>query len=330
MTSDNSNFISANLNDMLPAELQNAVVAIGNFDGVHRGHQAVLALTRDIAHSESRPAVVMTFEPHPRSYFSPDAPVFRLSGADLKSLILKKLGLDGMVVVPFDKNLASTSAEDFVASILVDQLNVGHVVTGYNFHFGKGRGGTPEFLQESGKKLGFAVTTVPSFGDEGGLSVSSSRIRKSLETGEVVEAAALLGYRWNVGGEVKMGKQLGRTLGFPTANISLPDHARLANGIYAVRLRRENGKIYDGVASFGRRPTFDNGAELLETYIFDFDDDIYGENITVSLFGYLRAEEKFEAVDALIEQMNKDKAEAIALLASVQPLSALDGRLNFT
>ena len=329
MTTNQKEFSRVNLNEDMPEVLKNAVVAIGNFDGVHRGHLAVLDLAKDIANSEMRPAVVMTFEPHPRDYFSPDQSVFRLTPSAMKANLFDLIGLDGNVIVSFDKQLANTSADEFVSRILVEQLNVGHVVTGYNFHFGKARKGTPAFLQEAGNKFGFGVTTVSSFDDEGGKPVSSSRIRTALEQGKVVEAAGLLGYRWNVTGKVCEGKKLGRTLGFPTANLVLPDNMQLTNGIYAVRVKRESGAIHDGVASFGRRPTFDNGAELLESFLFDFDDDLYGETISVSLFGYLRGEEKFASADALIEQMKKDETEARALLSGVKPLSALDGVLNF-
>ncbi len=330
MTANSTEFSCVDLKNDMPANLKNAVVAIGNFDGIHRGHQAVLALTKDIARSENRPAIVMTFEPHPRNYFAPDEPVFRLTSKSQKPVLLQELGLDGTVVVPFDKILANTTAEEFVTSILIGKLGVRHVVTGYNFHFGKARQGTPAYLQEAGAQFGFDVTTVQSFGDEGGEPVSSSRIRQALAAGNVSEAAGLLGYRWNVKGNVQHGKKLGRTLGFPTANLVLPEYTRLTNGIYAVRVRRENGSLHDGVASFGRRPTFDNGEELFETFLFDFDDDLYGENITVSLFGYLRGEDKFASAEALVEQMKKDEAEARALLAGVQPLSTLDGVLNFT
>ncbi len=330
MAAHSTEFSCVDLISDTPENLQSAVVAIGNFDGVHRGHQAVLALTKDIAASENRPAIVMTFEPHPRNYFAPDTPVFRLTSQSQKSLLLQILGLNGIVVVPFDNSLANTTAEEFVARILVGNLGVGHVVTGYNFHFGKARQGTPLYLQEAGDRFGFGVTTVPSFGDERGDSVSSSRIRAALTAGKVSEAAGLLGYRWNVDGKVQQGKKLGRTLGFPTANLVLPDYTRLTNGIYAVRVRRADGSLHDGVASFGRRPTFDNGAELFETFLFDFNDDLYDESISVSLFGFLRGEEKFTSADALIEQMKKDESEARALLAGVQPLSTLDGVLNFT
>ncbi len=329
MTTNRDDFSCINLNGNMPDNLKNAVVAIGNFDGVHRGHQSVLALTKNIAESENLPAVVMTFEPHPRNYFTPDKPVFRLTSPSMKANILNAFGLDGNVIVDFDQALANTTAEDFVSHILVERLNARHVVTGYNFHFGKARQGTPDFLQEAGERFEFGVTTVPSFGDEGGQPVSSSRIRAALGEGKVGDAASLLGYRWNIAGMVREGKKLGRTLGFPTANIELPENTQLTHGIYAVRVRREDGSFHDGVASYGRRPTFDNGAVLFETFLFNFDDDLYGEILTISLFGFLRSEEKFSSSKALIKQMNKDKTEARLLLSEVNPLSALDGVLNF-
>ncbi len=329
MTTNRDDFSCINLNGNVPDNLKNAVVAIGNFDGVHRGHQAVLAITKNIAESEGLPAVVMTFEPHPRNYFAPDKPVFRLTSRSMKANILNAFGLDGNVIVDFNQELANTTAEDFVSHILVERLSARHIVTGYNFHFGKARQGTPDFLQEAGDRFEFGVTTVPSFSDEGGEPVSSSRVRAALGEGNMIEAASLLGYRWNISGMVCEGKKLGRTLGFPTANIVLPENTQLAHGIYAVRVHREDGSFHDGVASYGRRPTFDNGAELFETFLFDFDDDLYGEILTISLFGFLRSEEKFHSSKALIKQMNKDKADARSLLSGVTPLSALDGMINF-
>ncbi len=329
MTANRSAFISIELNQPVAVALRGGVVAIGNFDGIHRGHQAVLALTKDIARSENRPALAMTFEPHPRTFFNSENPVFRLTPGAQKQRIIEKLGFDGVVVVPFDENLAATQAGDFVENILIGMLGAGHVIAGYDFHFGRKRLGTPAYLQQAGQQHGFGVTTVPSFDDDEGVAVSSSRIRAALSTGAVGEAAGLLGYRWQVEGKVQRGKKLGRTLGFPTANLALPQSFALAHGIYAVRLRRENGALYDGVASFGRRPTFDNGTELLETFVFDFDEDLYDENVVISLFGHLRAEEKFSSADALVVQMEKDAAQANGLLARSRPLSMLDKDLNY-
>ncbi|EEZ33796.1 riboflavin biosynthesis protein RibF [Brucella sp. NF 2653] len=314
----------------LPPALHDCVVAIGNFDGVHRGHQAVLERALELADRESRPAVVLTFEPHPRSFFKQGQPVDRLTDAAEKAEILRLMGFDAVVEQPFTAEFSQRSAEDFVQHILVEKLRASRVVTGYDFHFGKGRRGTPEFLCEAGKKAGFSVTLVDAFTDEGGMLVSSTRIRNLLSEGEVAEAAGLLGYRYRICGEVIHGKKLGRTLGFPTANMALAPQTSLKHGIYAVRFRLDDAMLYDGVASFGRRPTVDDeGAPLLETFLFDFSGDLYGKTAAVSFFGFLRGEVKFDGLDPLINQMKQDEAQARALLADVRPISGLDRMLSF-
>lgn len=314
----------------LPASLRNGVVAIGNFDGVHRGHQAVLERALDEANRRGVPALVLTFEPHPRSVIHPDIPLFRLSPAPLRARLLATLGFHAVVEMPFTHGFAAQSAEDFITGILDRGLGVSHVVTGFDFHFGKDRQGGPAFLIEAGERHGFGVALVDAFRDEGAHVVSSSRIRTLLAEGEVAEAAGLLGYRFTVEAPVVHGKQLGRTLGFPTANMELPSETDLAHGIYAVRFRRENGDLHDGVASFGRRPTVDEaGAVLLETFLFDFSADLYGETCLVSFFGFLRGEEKFSSLDALTVQMQRDAEEARALLAGVRPFSGLDLAVAF-
>ncbi|PRD41807.1 bifunctional riboflavin kinase/FAD synthetase [Phyllobacterium phragmitis] len=314
----------------LPAHLRGAVVAIGNFDGVHRGHQAVLQRALDLAEAEGRPAVVLTFEPHPRSVFVPDQPVDRLTPAIEKAELLDALGFNAVVEQEFTRAFAEHSAEDFVQWIIVDKLGASRVVTGFDFHFGKGRQGGPAFLMDAGMRLGFEVTLVDAFRDEGGEVVSSSRIRLALGEGDVAGAAALLGYRYTVESEVVEGKKLGRTLGFPTANMALPPQTHLKHGIYAVRFRRADGSLHDGVASFGRRPTVDtDGPPLLETFLFDFSGDLYGEICAVSFFAYLRGEVKFDGLDALMVQMRQDEAEARAVLSGVRPLSRLDRAFNF-
>lgn len=316
--------------DFLPEHLHDCVVAIGNFDGVHRGHRAVLERALELAEKEGLPAVVLTFEPHPRSFFKPDAPIDRLTSAKQKAEILRIMGFDAVVEQPFTSEFSSRSAEDFVEHILVEKLHANRVVTGYDFHFGKGRRGTPEFLQKAGDAAGFTVTLVDAFTDEADDLVSSTRIRNLLCEGDVAQAAGLLGYRYMVCGEVIHGKKLGRTLGFPTANMKIDAQAGLKHGIYAVRFRRQDGKLYDGVASFGRRPTVDSdGAPLLETFLFDFSGDLYGEAACVSFFGFLRGEVKFDGLDPLIEQMRRDDAEARALLAGAKPLCELDRILSF-
>ena len=314
----------------IPETLRHAVVAIGNFDGVHRGHQSVLEAALQAARDTGRRASVLTFEPHPRSVFRPEAPVFRLTPAPLRARLLQALGFEGVIEQPFSRAFSQRSADDFVRRILTDDLAVAHVVTGVDFHFGHGREGGPAFLIAAGERLGFGVTLVDPFRDENAEIVSSSRIRALLEAGRVVEAAGLLGYRFTVEAAVAGGKRLGRTLGYPTANMSMPAEFDLAPGIYAVRLRRADGTLHDGVASFGRRPTVDaDGALLLETYVFDFSGDLYGETCAVSFFGRLRDEAKFDGLEALKEQMRRDEAEARALLAGVAPLSPLDRAVCF-
>ena len=316
--------------DPVDAALRGGVVAIGNFDGVHRGHQAVLERALAEAARHAVPALALTFEPHPRTIFRPEIPMFILTPPPIKARLLSELGFQAVVEQPFTREFAGHSAEDFVTGILGERLGISHVVTGFDFHFGKNRQGGPAFLMESGDKHGFGVTLVDAFRDENAEIVSSSRIRSLLETGEVAQAAGLLGYRYTVEAQVIGGQKLGRTLGFPTANMKLPASTALKHGIYAVRFRRADGTLHDGVASFGRRPTIgDDGAPLLETYVFDFAGDLYGEPCMVSFFGFLRGEEKFDGLDALVQQMKRDEAEARALLGGVAPLSALDASVCF-
>ncbi|MER8921011.1 bifunctional riboflavin kinase/FAD synthetase [Mesorhizobium sp. M0802] len=314
----------------LPPHLRGGVVAIGNFDGVHRGHQAVLDRALAEARRRGVPALVLTFEPHPRKVFRPDMPLFVLTPPPMKARLLSHLGFAALVEQPFTRAFAGLSAEAFVTDVLETNLGITHAVTGFDFHFGKDRQGGPAFLMAAGERHGFGVTLVDAFRDEGAEVVSSSRIRELLCEGEVTEAAGLLGYRFTVESEVIGGQQLGRTLGFPTANMRLSLETTLKEGIYAVRFRRADGTLHDGVASFGRRPTVDdNGAPLLETFVFDFAGDLYGEICDVSFFGFLRPEVKFDGLDALVAQMKRDEAEARALLAGVRPLSDLDGAIAF-
>ncbi|UPA25080.1 bifunctional riboflavin kinase/FAD synthetase [Shinella oryzae] len=314
----------------LPEHLRGGVIAIGNFDGVHRGHQAVLQRALDIARSRGIPALVLTFEPHPRTIFRPDTPVFRLTPAPLKARILEGMGFSAVIEYPFDRTFSEMSAHDFIGAVLLEWLHASEVVTGFDFHFGKGREGGPAFLMAAGQDNGFGVTLVDAFRDENASVVSSSVIRSLLGEGAVSEAAGLLGYRYTVEAEVIDGKKLGRTLGYPTANMALPPEVELRNGIYAVRFRRPDGSLHDGVASFGRRPTVtSNGAPLLETFLFDFSGDLYGEISAVSFFGHLRDELKFDGLDALVVQMKRDEEEARALLAGVRPLGPIDQRLCF-
>ncbi|NBN64468.1 bifunctional riboflavin kinase/FAD synthetase [Microvirga tunisiensis] len=323
MTDLHPPFVHAEDLDHFPQHLKGGVVAIGNFDGVHRGHRIVLEQAMDIARAAGAPVYAMTFEPHPRTVFNPDAPVFRLTPRQAKAAVMEAFGLDGVLVLPFTRDFAGLAASDFVERILISSLGIRHAVTGHDFHFGKGRAGTPDFLRQSGAAHGFGVTIVAAETDEGGAIISSSRIRAALAEGDIALANGLLGYRWFVEAEVRHGEKRGRDLGYPTANLRLADNCPLRHGIYAVRVLVD-GKPVDGVASYGRRPTFDNGAPLLEVFLFDFSGDLYGKVLRVSLVSYLRPEERFDSIEALIAQMDRDSAEARAALAAMQPLSPLD------
>ena len=307
-----------------PSDLKGGVVAIGNFDGVHRGHRSVLDAALDGAAKRRVPSLVLTFEPHPRTWFRPQQPVFRLTPPGLKCGLLERLGFDCVVAQPFDGDFSSKTAEAFVLEILVGDLGVSQVIVGYDFHFGQRRTGTPDYLQAMGERHGFGVDLIEPVRSEDGAVISSSRIRQALGEGDISLANGLLGYVYRVQGTVIQGKQLGRTLGFPTANLALPEEANLAHGIYAVRVQLDNGQRYDGVASYGRRPTFDNGPTLLESFLFDFEGDLYGRELSVYLHAWLREEQKFSDADALVEQMQKDAAEAKAFLASLPAGAGVD------
>ncbi len=297
----------------VPDALKGAVAAIGNFDGVHRGHRAVIdaALTR--ARQQGRPALAITFEPHPREFFRPDEPVFRLTDESAKLRLLAASGLSGALVLAFDAAFAATEAEAFVRRVLVERLAIAGAAVGYDFHFGHDREGSPAFLAEQGRERGFAVDVVAAHAHDG-TRVSSSVIRAALEAGRVADAAAMLGHSWFVSGPVIHGEKRGRDLGYPTANIRLDPGCGLRHGIYAVRVSIE-GRPHDGVASFGRRPTFDNGAPLLEVFLFDFSGDLYGRTIDVAFVDWIRPELRFDGVEALVRQMDADSAAARAALA---------------
>ncbi|MBV1707831.1 MAG: bifunctional riboflavin kinase/FAD synthetase [Hyphomicrobiales bacterium] len=301
----------------MPPRLRGCVVAIGNFDGVHRGHRAVIMRAQARALAMGRPCAVLSFEPHPADFFARKPVIFRLTPLEDKARALAALGLDGLIVLTFDARLAGLGAEAFVEEVLVRQLGVACVVAGYDFHFGKARAGTPDFLRAAGARLGFEVEIVARIAEdaEGSLeAVSSTATRMALEQGDVARAAMLLGHEWSVSGVVEHGKKLGRSLGFPTANLRLDPSCALRPGIYAVRVEAR-GMSYKGVASFGRRPTFDNGALLLEVMLFDFSGDLYGEMLRVAFVGFIRGEEKFADVEALVARMHMDVDEARALLA---------------
>ena len=304
------------IRDSTPASAipRGAVVAMGNFDGVHLGHRAVIAAALQMGRAHGRPALALTFEPHPRLFFSPNSPQFRLTDEAAKLRLLAGTGLAGAVVMTFDKARAGTTAQDFIHHELIGRLGISGIAVGYDFHFGKGRVGSPSLLVNEAPRLGIEVDVQPHVDIEE-RPVSSSAIRMALAEGQIEDATAMLGGPWFVTGEVIHGDKRGRDLGFPTANMRLDRNCGLKHGIYAVRVGRGE-KRYDGVASFGRRPTFDNGATLLEVFLFDFSGDLYGATLDVAFIGFIREELKFDSVDALVAQMNDDSARARAILAA--------------
>ena len=303
---------------MADDSLRGAVVAIGNFDGVHRGHRAVIAAALARARAAGKKAVALTFEPHPRAFFRPGETLFRLTDEPAKLRLLAAAGLDGAIVLTFDAALAGLSAADFIARVLVERFAISGAVIGFNFHFGKGRLGTPDLLVAEGRKFGFTVDVVPPF-EEDGRAVSSGPIRAALQAGDVAAAADLLGYPWFVSSVVRHGDKRGREFGFPTANLDVPAGIGLRHGIYAVRVG-VGGRRYDGVASFGRRPMFDNGAVLLEVFLFDFSGDLYGKSVDVAFIGWIRDQETFPSTSALIARMKEDSRLARAALAAAGDL----------
>jgi riboflavin kinase/FMN adenylyltransferase len=301
--------------DAPPAALKGAVVAIGNFDGVHRGHCAVIGAALARARTLGRPAAALTFEPHPRSFFKPEVPLFRLTDERAKLRLFAATGLDGAIVLKFDAALAEPSPHDFVNDILLHRLGIAGAAVGFDFRFGRNRAGTPDLLAAEGARRGFAVDIVPAV-EVSGRRISSGVIREALAAGQIAEANDLLGYPWFVSGKVVPGDQRGRTLGFPTANLRLDPACGLRHGIYAVRAVID-GRHHGGVASFGRRPMFDIGIVLLEVFLFDFSADIYGQTIDVAFIEWIRPEMSFAAVDDLVRRMEDDSRRARAILARV-------------
>jgi riboflavin kinase/FMN adenylyltransferase len=299
-----------------PKGLEGAVVAIGNFDGVHRGHSVVIRAAEAMADRLGKPCAVLTFEPHPADYFAGRPVIFRITPEREKAVALGRLGLETMIVLTFDEKLATLTAEAFVEEVLVRRLGVSGAVVGYDFHFGKGRAGSPDFLREAGARHGFAVKVVEKvLADVGGSpeAVHSAATRTALQEGDVAAARRLLGHDFFMTGEVIHGQKLGRTLGYPTANLVPDPSCRLRYGIYAVRVV-VGGVTHKGVASFGKRPTVDNGPPLLEIYILDFKGDLYGKEIEVRFSAWIRPEVKFDGLDALVRQIEDDVEKARALL----------------
>ena len=303
-----------------PESLRGAIIALGNFDGFHLGHQAVVGRAVQWGAHERRPVIVATFDPHPVRHFKPDTPPFRLTTLDQRERMFAAAGADAMLVFNFGAELASTTAEDFVAKLLAGKFGATGVVTGEDFTFGKGRGGNAAVLRELGAAHGIVAETVaPVLLD--GQRISSGGVREALKAADPGTAIRLLTRPFAVEGEVIHGDGRGKELGWPTANMELGNYLRPAYGIYAVRVHLDDGSEHDGVASLGVRPMFDPPQELLEAVLFDFDGDLYGRTIEVALHHYLRPEAKFDSIEALMAQMDQDAAEARRLLAAGAPLA---------
>jgi len=298
----------------VPDALRGGIVALGNFDGFHKGHQAVVGRAVGRARAERRPALVATFDPHPVRFFKPDLPPFRLTTLDQRQRLFAEAGADAMLVYTFNAELASVTAPDFVADHLASRAGVVGVVTGEDFTFGKGRGGNVEVLKVLGQAHRLSVDAVAPV-DDGEEPVSSSRIREALEAGDCETATRLLTRPFAIEGVVEHGDKRGRELGFPTANLPLGPYQRPRFGIYAVRGRLADGRFLDGVASLGNRPMFDPPRELLEPHFFDFDEDLYGRSVEVALIRFLREEMLFGDLDGLKAQMARDAARARQALA---------------
>jgi len=301
----------------LPEVARGGAVALGNFDGVHRGHQALIGSAAGAASALGAPLVVTTFEPHPRSFFAPHDPPFRLTPFRSKAILLQALGVDVLLVLTFDRAMSHLTAEDFVQHVLVDGLAARHVTVGRDFRFGHRRGGDVALLERMGKAAGFTVNLVAPVAAADGEVYSSTRARDYLVAGKPAHAAALLGRPFEIEGRVLPGDRRGRTIGFPTANLDLDGYLRPAFGVYAVRAGIGDGDTpewVDGVANLGRRPTVDGERLLLETHLFDFSREIYGEHLRIALIEFIRPERRFDGLDALKAQIGEDCVTARRIL----------------
>jgi riboflavin kinase / FMN adenylyltransferase len=301
--------------DRMPDALRGGIVALGNFDGFHLGHQAVAGEANRQAKLAAKPAIIATFDPHPVRFFAPHIPFFRLTTLEQRQHLFEAAGADAMLVFDFDAELAGTTAEDFVVKLLVERLGVSGVITGEDFTFGKGRGGNVDVLRDLGAAHGLTATAMGPVVDAGGV-ISSSRIREALQAGDCDTATQLLTRPFAVEGIVQHGDKNGRLLGFPTANIDMGHYLRPRYGIYAVKGRLPDGRVLNGAANLGIRPSFDPPKELLEPHFFDFSEDLYGQNIEVEFHAFIRGEAKFDSMDALVAQMAKDCDEARAILGN--------------
>ncbi len=301
--------------DQMPDALRGGVVALGNFDGFHLGHQAVAGEAIQQAKAAGKPAIIATFDPHPVRFFAPESPWFRLTTLDQRRRLFEEAGADAMLVFDFDAELAATSAEDFIVTLLMERLGISAVVTGEDFTFGHKRGGNIGVLRDLGGAHGLTSIAMGPVVDDGGV-ISSSRIRTALKDGDCATATALLTRPFTVEGIVQHGDKNGRLLGFPTANIDMGHYLRPRYGIYAVKGRLPDGRVLNGAANLGIRPTFDPPKELLEPHFFDFAEDLYGQNIGIEFHAFIRGEAKFDSLDALMAQMAQDCDEARRILGA--------------
>lgn len=299
----------------LPDALKGAAVAVGAFDGVHRGHQAVIAGAKAAAERLGAPLGVVSFAPHPRRWFQPDAAPFGLMTEAQMAEALAPLGVDILYLLPFDGEMAGMSDSGFAERVLAQGLGIRHAGVGFDFTFGKGRSGSPEALRTYGERLGFTVSVAERLDDADGLKLSSSAVREALKAGDMARAAAILGRPFAIQGEVIHGDKRGRTIGVPTANVELNGYMRPAYGVYATRTRLPDGRLIDGVASLGVRPMYALETPLLEVWLFDFNEEIYGQTVDTQLIAWLRGEEKFDGLDALKAQIEADAAAARAVLS---------------
>ncbi len=298
----------------LPPKQRGAAVAIGAFDGVHRGHQAVIAKAKEAAERLGIPLAVVSFDPHPRRWFQPDAAPFRLMTPEQMARALEPLGVDRLYLLPFDGQMAAMTDEQFAREVLGEGLGIRHAAVGFDFTFGKGRTGSPEALRRYGQADGFTVSVAERLDDADGLKLSSSAVREALKAGDMARAAVILGRPFAITGEVIHGDKRGRTIGVPTANISLGGYMRPAYGVYATRTRLPDGRVIDGVANLGVRPMYPTDDPLLEVWLFDFNEDLYGQTVETELVAFLRGEMKFDGLDALKVQIDRDAADARTVL----------------
>jgi len=302
-----------------------AILAMGNFDGLHRGHAVLIGRARDLARAQGRPAGVLTFEPHPRSVFVPSTVPFRLTPFRVKERELARLGIDLLFVQHFDLGFAAKSAEDFITEVIVAAIGASHVVVGWDCTFGNRRRGNPEVLRAAGQQHGFGVTVLEPVRGDNATIYSSTHIRELLRAGKPREAAALLGRCWEIDGRVAIGDRRGRTIGFPTANLGLDDYLHPAFGVYAVRVSGDGlddplgGRTLDGVANIGMRPTVGGLVPRLEAHLFDTEADLYGRHLRVALVDFIRSEMKFAGLDALKAQIAADAERARAILTAATP-----------